>query len=102
MIPFFGGDEVERRMLDTVTIRDLGGLLELLAAGAVQPLIVRDVQVIGAPLLDALEQRNDAADVARLRRTAPIVVRAFERAPIRGERRGHAVHPFPRADVRPR
>src|SRR2546421_2582514 len=102
MIPFFGGDERERRMLDTVTIRYLGRLLELLAAGAVHPLVVRDVQVIGAPLLDALEQRYDAADVARLGRADPIVVRAFERAPIVGERRRHAVHPFARADVRPR
>src|SRR5438105_1456440 len=47
MIPFFGGDEVERRMLDTVTIRDLGRLLELLAADAVRADFFQSVPEVG-------------------------------------------------------
>ena len=38
----------------------------------------------------------------RLRRADPVVVAALERAPVIGEGRRHAVHPFARADVRAR
>src|SRR5882762_1164752 len=96
VIALFGGDEVERGMLDAMPVRDLGRLLELLAAGAIQSLIVRDVQIFGPLLLDALQQRDDAAHVARLRRADPVVVAALEPAPVVGEGLRHPVDPLAR------
>ncbi len=96
MIALFGGDEVERGMLDAMPVRDLGRLLELLAAGAIQSLIVRDVQIVGPLLLDAFQQRDYAAHVARLRRADPVVVAALEPAPVVGEGLRHPVDPLAR------
>ena len=94
VIPFLGMDQLERGMLDAVTIGDLRRLLELLTAGAVQALVVRDIQVIGMALLDTLEQGHHAAYVAGLGGPDPVIVAALEPAPVVGERRGHAIDPF--------
>src|SRR6185503_4352814 len=59
----------------------------------------RHVRSVGTLLLNALEQRHDAAHVPRLRRADPIVVAALEPAPVVGERFGHAVDPLARGDV---
>ena len=83
-------------MLDAAAVHDLRALLELLAAGAVEALVVRHEQVVGAPLLDALEQRHHSADVARLGRTDPIVIAAEQPPPVVGERRGHPIDPLAR------
>src|SRR5206468_1447640 len=64
VIALFRGNQLERRMLDAVSVHDLGRLLELLAPGAIQPLIVRDVQIVGTLLLNALQQCDDDLYVA--------------------------------------
>ena len=99
VVALFGGDELQRRMLDAMPVRDLRRLLELLASGAIQSLIVGDVQVVGTLLSNALQQRDDAAHVPRLGRADPVVVTALEPAPVVGERPRHAVDPVARRDV---
>src|SRR5256885_11706955 len=96
VIALFRADQVERRMLDAMAVDDLGRLLELFTARAIQTLVIGDVQVVWALLLDALQQGDDAAHVARRGRPDPVVVAAFEPAPVVGEGRGHAVHPLAR------
>ncbi len=86
-------------MLDAMTVRDLRRLFELLAARAIQSLIVGDVQIAGTLLLNALQQRDDAAHVAWLCGPDPVVVAALEPPPVSGERLRHPVHPRPRRDV---
>ncbi len=100
MIPLFGVNQLECGMLDAPAVRDLGGLLELLTAGAVQPFVIGLVQIVRPLLLDALEQRDDAAHVTGLGRPDPIVVAALELAPVVGERRRHPIDPCPGTDVR--
>src|SRR5437867_5236145 len=99
VIALFGVNELERGVLDAMPVHDLRRLLELFTPGAVQPLVVGHVQVVGTPLLNALEQRDDAAHVARLRRPDPVVVAALEPPPVAGERLRHAVDPLTRRDV---
>src|SRR5438034_498280 len=83
MVALLRGHQLERGMLDAAAVHDLRALLELLAAGAVEALVVRHEQVVGAPLLDALEQRHHSADVARLGRTDAIVIAAEQPPPAR-------------------
>src|SRR3989442_13880493 len=59
-------DQLEGGVLDAVPVDDLGLGLELLAARAVQPFVVRHEQVAGPALLMALLQRGDAAGSPRL------------------------------------
>src|SRR5438105_15881715 len=80
-------------VLDAMSVRDLRWRLELLATSAVEPLVLRHEQVVGAALLDALEQGDHAADVPGLGRANPVVVAALESPPVVGERRGHPVYP---------
>ena len=99
MIALLGWDELQRRVLDAMAVRDLRRRLELLAAGAVQPLVIGDVEIVGTLLLDALEQGDHAAHVPRLGRADPVVVAAFEPPPVVGKRRGHPVDPDARRHV---
>src|SRR5207247_7574283 len=93
VIALLGVNQLERGMLDAMAVRDLSRLLELLAARAIQSLIVGDVQIAGTLRLNALQQCDDAAHVAWLRGPDPIVVAALEPAPVLGERQRHPVHP---------
>src|SRR5581483_9903956 len=68
-----GGDERERGVLDAAAVGDLRLGLELLAPGAVQPLVLRFVQVAGPARADALEESGDRAGVPRLRGADPVV-----------------------------
>src|SRR3989441_13344390 len=78
-------DQLEGGVLDAVPVDDLGLGLELLAARAVQPFVVRHEQVAGPALLNALQQRGDAAGVPRLRGADPVVVAAVQATPVPGE-----------------
>src|SRR5260370_28241977 len=89
-------------MFDAMPVDDLGGRLEFLAAGAIEPLVFRLEEVVGPARADALEQGRDGARVPRLGGTNPVVLTAPELAPVRGERGGHAVDPCLRRPPRPR
>src|SRR5207245_9182719 len=82
MIPLRRGDPVERGVLDAVAVDDLRAGLELLAAGAVQALVFRLEQVVGVAGTDAPEQRGDGPGVPRLSSADPVVVAAFQAAPV--------------------
>src|SRR5207245_10243596 len=56
VVALLGRDELEGGMLDAVPVDDLRAGLELLAPGAVQPLVLRLEQIRRMALLDALEQ----------------------------------------------
>ncbi len=99
VVALLGRDELQRRVLDAMAVRDLRRRLELLAAGAVQPLVIGDVEIGGAQPLDALEQRDDAAHVPGLGRADPVVVAALEPPPVVREGPGHAVDPRARRHV---
>ena len=101
VVPLFGRDQRQGRVLDAVAVHDLRALLELLAPGAVQTFVVGHEEVVGAALLDALEQRDHALHVPRFRRPDPVVVAAPEVGPILGEQPGHPVHPGARRHPRP-
>jgi hypothetical protein len=53
VVSLLGGHQLECRVLDAAPVHDLGGLLELLAAGAVEALVVPDVEVVRVVALDA-------------------------------------------------
>src|SRR6185503_2189004 len=55
MISLPGANQLQGGMLDAMPIDDLGFLLELLAAGAVEALVFGDVEMIGIALLDPFE-----------------------------------------------
>src|SRR5205814_3958130 len=82
VIPLFGQDELERGMLDAVTVLDLTLGLELLAPGAVEPLVFGLEQIVRVALPDALQQRGDGARMARLGGADPIVVTAAQAGPV--------------------
>ena len=48
-------------MLDAVAVHDLRRLLEFLAAGAIEPLVVRDVQIVRVALLDVPQELGPIA-----------------------------------------
>jgi hypothetical protein len=81
-------------MLDAAAVRDLRRLLELLAAGTVEPLVIADVQVVRVAALDPAEELGDRLAVARLRRPYPVVVAYGEPLPVLREPDGHQVHPL--------
>src|SRR5262245_66258394 len=89
-------------MLDATAVGNLRRLLEFLAAGAVQPFVVGDVEIVGPALLDTLEECHHATRVTRLGGANPVVIAAFEPAPIVRERLCHAIDPFARTDARAR
>src|SRR3989449_2748167 len=64
MVPLLGRHEVEGGVLDAVAVPDLRFLLELLAAGAVESLVLRYEEIVGTALPDAVQQRRDPARVA--------------------------------------
>src|SRR5207249_9671999 len=66
-------DEIERRVFHAAPVDDLRLLLELLAAHAVQPLVLAREQVVGMPLADAVDERGDGLGVPRLGRADPVV-----------------------------
>jgi NAD-dependent dihydropyrimidine dehydrogenase PreA subunit len=85
--------QLEAGMLDAVAVHDLGRLLELLAAGAVQALVVGHVQVVRVALLDPPEEFGDGLTMPWLGGADPVVVAALESAPEGLEALRHAVHP---------
>src|SRR5437868_11043689 len=93
MIALPGGDQLQRRMLDAAPIDDLALLLELLAAGAVQPLVLGDVQVVGTGALDPEQQLGDRAGVAGLGGADPVIVAAIQSAPELSKAIGHPIDP---------
>ena len=93
VVALLGPHQLERRMLDAVAVLDLRRLLELLAAGAIQALVVTHVEIVGIPLLDPSEQLGHRLAVARLGGPDPVVVADLEPAPEIREPLGHPVHP---------
>src|SRR5258708_21416642 len=89
-------------MLRTQAIPQLGGLVELLAADAVQALVVLQVQITARRA--GLPEPLHPGQVARIAAGADEVVeRQRERLAQRGERRGVAVDALAGADpLRPR
>jgi hypothetical protein len=88
-------------VLDAAPIHDLALLLELLTAGAVEPLVFGDVQIVGVQPPDPLEQLGYGTKVARLSGADPVVVATAQSAPELGEARRHAVDPLLRLHARP-
>src|SRR6266576_6661012 len=99
VIPLFGPNQLERRMLDAVAILDLALGLELLASGAVQPLVFSLEEIVRVPLPDALQQRRNGPHMARLGGADPVVVAAAQPVPVPLEGVGHAIHPRLRRHV---
>src|SRR4051812_18484697 len=81
-------------MLDAVSVDDLTLLLELLATGAVESLVLRDVEIVGIKLLDPAQQLGDRASMARLGGADPIVVAALQPPPELLEAASHPIHPL--------
>src|SRR5688572_4160252 len=87
-------------MLDTVAVDDLALLLELLAAGAIQSLVLRHVEVVRVEPLDPSKQLRYGARVSGLGGPNPVVVGALEPSPELLEPTCHAVDPFLRRNAR--
>ncbi len=102
VIALLGRDQLQRRMLDAMPVHDLRAGLKLLAASAVQTLVLGLEQVLGVVLLDALQQSGDAADVTRLGGANPVVVAAPQPLPVSREHLRHPVHPCLRRHLRAR
>src|SRR5262249_47900293 len=73
VIALLRGDQLERRMLDAVAVRDLRGLLELLTTGAVEALVFPRKEVVRIPTCDRLEKRGNGGPMPGLRRPDPVV-----------------------------
>jgi hypothetical protein len=86
-------------MLDAAPVDNLALLLEFLASGAVEPLVLRDVQIVRMKPLYPLQQLRHRAKVARFRGPNPVIVAAVEPSPKVGKAGCHAVNPVLRRDT---
>src|SRR5688572_9652562 len=91
VVAFPGSDELQCGVFDTVAVDDLALLLELLAARAIQSLVLRHVEVIRVEPFDPPQQLGHRPRVPWLRGPDPVVVAALEPSPELLEPVRHAV-----------
>ena len=93
VVPLAPPLEVAARMLDAAPVHDLRLLLELLAADAVESLVLADVDIVGVVLPDQLDEAGDRPLVPLLGGADPVVVGAEEPGPGPREALGDGGHP---------